>query len=44
MGGFMKITFTDINNPKGVLRKPKPASEYIPVWYKKFWWQRKEYK
>jgi hypothetical protein len=31
----MKIIFTDVNNPKGVLEKPKPASEYIPEWYKK---------
>lgn len=30
----MKIIFTDIHNPKGVLQKPKPASEYIPKWYK----------
>lgn len=30
----MKIIFTDINNLKGVLQKPKPASEYIPQWYK----------
>lgn len=29
-----KIIFTDINNPEGVLPKPKPASEYIPEWYK----------
>jgi hypothetical protein len=29
-----KIIFTDIENPKGVLSKPKPASEYIPDWYK----------
>lgn len=29
------ITFTDINNEEGVLAKPKPASEYIPDWYKK---------
>jgi len=28
------ITFTDISNPDGVLDKPKPASEYIPDWYK----------
>ena len=28
------IIFTDIDNPKGVLAKPKPASEYIPEWYK----------
>ena len=31
----MKIIFTDIHNPDGVLDKPKPASEYIPEWYKK---------
>jgi len=31
----MEIIFTDINNPDGVLEKPKPASEYIPEWYKK---------
>jgi hypothetical protein len=30
----MKITFTDIQNPDGILAKPKPASEYIPEWYK----------
>jgi len=30
----MKIVFTDIYNPEGVLAKPKPASEYIPEWYK----------
>ena len=30
-----KITFTDVSNPKGVLAKPRPASEYIPEWYKK---------
>lgn len=30
----MKIIFTDIHNPDGVLAKPKPASEYIPEWYK----------
>lgn len=29
-----KIIFTDIHNPEGVLAKPKPASEYIPEWYK----------
>jgi len=28
------IIFTDIHNPDGVLPKPKPASEYIPQWYK----------
>lgn len=28
------IIFTDIHNPEGVLPKPKPASEYIPQWYK----------
>jgi hypothetical protein len=31
----MKIIFTDIDNPEGVLAKPKPATEYIPDWYKK---------
>ena len=31
----MEIIFTDIDNPEGVLEKPKPASEYIPEWYKK---------
>jgi len=31
----MKIVFTDTHNPHGVLAKPKPASEYIPEWYKK---------
>ena len=30
----MEIIFTDIDNPEGVLQKPKPASEYIPQWYK----------
>lgn len=30
----MKIIFTDIHNPDGVLNKPKPATEYIPEWYK----------
>jgi len=30
----MKIIFTDIHNPDGVLEKPKPAKEYIPQWYK----------
>lgn len=29
-----KIIFTDVHNPDGVLAKPKPASEYIPEWYK----------
>jgi hypothetical protein len=29
-----KIIFTDIDNGEGVLVKPKPASEYIPEWYK----------
>lgn len=28
------IVFTDIHNPTGVLEKPKPASEYIPQWYR----------
>ena len=31
----MKIIFTDIHNPDGVLEKPKPAKNYIPEWYKK---------
>lgn len=31
----MEIIFTDIDNPEGVLAKPKPATEYIPEWYKK---------
>jgi len=30
----MKIIFTDVQNPDGVLEKPKPASQYIPEWYK----------
>lgn len=30
----MKIIFTDVHNPDGVLNKPKPATEYIPQWYK----------
>lgn len=30
----MKITFTDIDNPDGVLEKPKPSIDYIPDWYK----------
>jgi hypothetical protein len=30
----MDIVFTDVRNSKGVLSKPKPASEYIPDWYK----------
>jgi hypothetical protein len=29
-----KIIFTDVLHPDGVLEKPKPASEYIPQWYK----------
>lgn len=29
-----EIIFTDIDNPDGVLSKPRPASEYIPDWYK----------
>jgi hypothetical protein len=29
-----KIIFTDVHNPEGVLAKPRPASEYIPDWYK----------
>ena len=31
----MKIIFTDVHNVDGVLEKPKPATEYIPEWYKK---------
>ena len=31
----MKIIFTDTHNLDGALEKPKPASEYIPEWYKK---------
>lgn len=30
----MEIVFTDIHNVDGVLDKPKPASAYIPEWYK----------
>lgn len=30
-----KIIFTDVQNPEGVLEKPKPSSEYLPDWYKK---------
>jgi hypothetical protein len=30
----MKIVFTDIHNPDGVLEKPKPATEYVPLWYR----------
>jgi hypothetical protein len=30
----MEIVFTDIDNPEGFLQKPKPASEYLPEWYK----------
>jgi len=30
----MEIIFTDTHNPDGVLEKPKPATEYIPQWYK----------
>ena len=29
-----KIIFIDIDNAEGVLEKPKPATEYIPDWYK----------
>ena len=29
-----QIIFTDIQNVDGVLEKPKPASEYVPQWYK----------
>jgi hypothetical protein len=29
-----KIIFTDIDNPNGILEKPKPATQYIPQWYK----------
>ena len=28
------ITFTDIHNPEGALDIPRPASEYVPQWYK----------
>ena len=28
------IIFTDVYNPDGVLEKPKPATDYIPQWYK----------
>jgi hypothetical protein len=31
---MQSIVFTDIDNPEGVLKKPAPASEYIPQWYK----------
>lgn len=31
---MLEIIFTDINNPEDVLSKPKPASEYVPQWYK----------
>jgi hypothetical protein len=31
---MLKIVFTDVHNPDGVLEKPKPASEYVPQWYK----------
>jgi len=30
----MEIIFTDITNLEGVLAKPKPATEYVPQWYK----------
>ena len=30
----MEIIFTDIHNFEGALEKPKPATEYIPQWYK----------
>lgn len=30
----MEIIFTDVDNPDGVLPKPRPASEYLPDWYK----------
>jgi hypothetical protein len=30
----MKIIFTDIRYPNGSLPIPKPASEYLPQWYK----------
>jgi hypothetical protein len=30
----MEIIFTDVENEEGVLEKPKPATEYIPKWYK----------
>ena len=29
-----KIIFTDVNDINGVLPKPKPATDYIPDWYK----------
>jgi hypothetical protein len=29
-----QIIFTDMHNPDGVLPKPRPATEYIPQWYK----------
>jgi hypothetical protein len=29
-----EIIFTDVNNEEGVLEKPKPATQYIPEWYK----------
>ena len=31
---MLEIIFTDINNPEGVLPKPKPASEYVPQWFR----------
>ena len=30
----MEIVFTDVDNPDGVLPKPRPAAEYLPDWYK----------
>jgi hypothetical protein len=30
----VEIIFTDVENEEGVLEKPKPATEYIPQWYK----------
>lgn len=29
-----KIIFTDVNDVNGVLPKPRPATDYIPDWYK----------
>lgn len=31
---MLKIVFTDVHNPEGVMQKPKPASDYVPEWYK----------
>jgi len=30
----MEIIFTDVVNKEGVLEKPKPATAYVPQWYK----------